>query len=118
MGDPRPAVWVLPKGHVEPGESIGSAARREALEEAGAVCSSLRFAGSTAFEVKGERVVCAFFAATLDRLVAPLEERARAWLSLDELESAMPYEDTLRLVRQVTDGADAGRGGEGAGGEE
>jgi 8-oxo-dGTP pyrophosphatase MutT (NUDIX family) len=28
-------LWVFPKGHIEPGESVGEAAAREVREEAG-----------------------------------------------------------------------------------
>ncbi|GAB4314847.1 MAG: hypothetical protein Kow0069_16390 [Promethearchaeota archaeon] len=38
-------VWVLPKGHVEPGETLEQAALREVAEETGLPASDLEIAG-------------------------------------------------------------------------
>ena len=95
------ATWVLPKGHIEPGETPVMAAQREAREEAGALCSELTFAGSTSYVARGEVVRCAFFAAQLDALEEPEEPRDRAWLTLLDLERAMPFEETIRIVREI-----------------
>ncbi|WP_017616447.1 NUDIX hydrolase [Nocardiopsis salina] len=37
--------WEFPGGHVEPGETLWRTARREALEEAGAILGELRLVG-------------------------------------------------------------------------
>lgn len=64
--------WVLPKGHIEDGESPEEAARREVLEETGfrvRVCERL---GTERFMAKGSEVVCTYF------LCAHEEEAAAA----------------------------------------
>lgn len=102
----RPSVpegdeWVLPKGHIEPGEEAPEAAVREVLEEAGAVCKGPRFVGFVSYRAKGEDVVCAFYRMDLQSLGDSEEDRGRAWLTLPELERTMPYPESLELVSRA-----------------
>lgn len=105
---PGAAAWVLPKGHIEDGEDAEAAALREVREEAGGTCRNATYLGYTAFHTDSESVVCAFYSMELTTLDDPEEDRARAWLSLRELETAMPYEDTLALVRKAVAAGDTG----------
>src|SRR5712691_8278291 len=46
--------WALPKGKVEPGESLEETAVREVWEETGCVVRLGEFLGSTRYDVKGK----------------------------------------------------------------
>lgn len=48
--------WSLPKGKLEPGESFEECARREVLEETGYDCVLGRFAGSTEYLDRRDRL--------------------------------------------------------------
>jgi ADP-ribose pyrophosphatase YjhB (NUDIX family) len=59
---PAPHDWVLPKGHLEPGEVPHECARREVGEEAGVAAEPIAFAGDDMFTTPaGKRVHVAFF---------------------------------------------------------
>lgn len=96
---PGEEIWVLPKGHIEPGEEAPDAGVREVHEEAGAVVTNPRYVGSTSYPAKGEDVVCAFYRVDLVELGESEEERGVRWVPLDDLEAAMPFPESLALVR-------------------
>jgi ADP-ribose pyrophosphatase YjhB (NUDIX family) len=91
-------VWVLPKGHIEPGEDARAAALREVEEESGVVAADPAYVGYAAYRARGEDVVCAFYAMRAAGRGRAVERRDVTWLTLDELGRAMPYPDTVRLV--------------------
>lgn len=93
--------WVLPKGHIEPGEAPLEAAVREVAEESGAVVRDPALLGHVTYHAKGEDVVCALYRMAFVRFDEADEERERAWLSLDSLAEKMPYPATLELVRRA-----------------
>jgi len=104
---PEPAAeWVLPKGHLEAGESTAEAAVREVREEAGIWARVRGEVGEARFQAGGEEVRVVF------HLMEPVEdrgsgagERARRWVSASEVGSmAMPDE-----ARRVLERAEAVR---------
>ena len=82
--------WVLPKGHIERGETPEAAAVREVQEEAGVRAAVVARAGESTYSVKGQPVRTIFFLMRYLGETSRQEDRARAW---------RPYEDALRLLR-------------------
>jgi 8-oxo-dGTP pyrophosphatase MutT (NUDIX family) len=85
-----PGVWVLPKGHVEPGETQEAAAIREVEEESGVRAVIVAPAGESEYAVNGKHVLTIFFLMRYEGDTMAHEQRAVAWRS---------YEDALRLLQ-------------------
>ena len=56
-----PGEWVLPKGHIEAGETPEAAAAREVEEEAGVRAAVVARAGESQYAVDGQPVRVVFF---------------------------------------------------------
>ena len=99
----QPDQFVLPKGHIEPGESTEDAACREVLEEAGVVARVVDKLGTIHYGA-GRGGVCAqFFLMEFVADGTSSEGRRRAWLSLEEAIAAIPFDDTRQLLRDAHD---------------
>jgi 8-oxo-dGTP pyrophosphatase MutT (NUDIX family) len=81
------SAWIVPKGHVEPGETPRQSALREATEEAGLLGSiERRPCGSYEYEKEGEpRIVLVFLLRVTESLRRWSEDdvRRREWTRLD-----------------------------------
>ena len=95
----NPAHWVLPKGHIEPGETPQQAAVREVREEAGTLAVVLRELGSLAFDTEREHVSVVFYLMRHEHEVPPAEERPRAWCRFDDAVARLSFDDARDLVR-------------------
>ena len=93
--------WVLPKGHIEPGEGPEEAALREVLEEAGAVADLGPLAGRIEYRAKGEDVRCDFYAMELRGQREAEERRGARWATLEEVRALVPFPETVALVEGV-----------------
>lgn len=93
-------VWVLPKGHLEPGEPPHECARREVREEAGVDAEAMAFVGADAFTTPaGKRIHAAFFVMRFVRAVAPDEDRVVRWCSFPEALTLLRFEGARAIVR-------------------
>jgi 8-oxo-dGTP pyrophosphatase MutT (NUDIX family) len=100
--------WVLPKGHIDPGETPEQAAIREIREETGVRAEIVAPAGGITFPFRGETARVALF---LMRCVAegPAEEaRTVHWGTFAETRERLTFADTrerLAEVRALAEGA-------------
>ena len=91
--------WVLPKGHIEPGESAASAAVREVREEAGVLAKIVAPIGRVAFSVEGEHVSVQFYLLEAYADGLPTSERRELqWLPLEEAVSEAFHDETKTLL--------------------
>jgi 8-oxo-dGTP pyrophosphatase MutT (NUDIX family) len=90
--------WVLPKGHIEPGETAEIAAVREVMEEAGVEAAIGPFLTHLTFTTAPVLVRVAFYLMEFVREDGPGEGRRRAWLSVEEVLRAIPYRDTRAMI--------------------
>lgn len=103
----QPGVWYLPGGGVDKGETLDSAARREALEEAGATVRDLTLLGmySSFGEHKSDHLAI-FVARDFDhKMPAPNDEIARLeWFPLDALPPGLSPGTARRFEDLATGG--------------
>lgn len=101
----NPDRWVLPKGHIEPGETPETAAVREVSEEGGVAADILESLGSVQFEKNGLFARVEFFLMRYVGERAFGEDRKRRWCAYEEaIELLAPdyARDLLRRSRSVT----------------
>jgi 8-oxo-dGTP pyrophosphatase MutT (NUDIX family) len=98
----RDDQWVLPKGHVEPGESLEETAVREVREETGVDAAVVAPLGTVEYQADGETAVVAFFLMRAGREGAGSEGRETAWVARDEAIARLSFEDLRELIRTAS----------------
>jgi 8-oxo-dGTP pyrophosphatase MutT (NUDIX family) len=95
----NPAEWVLPKGHIEPGESPQYAAVREVREETGCWARVEKWIEDVRFPSGAEIVNARFFGMELLKQDKwPPENRKHEWLLLAQALSRASHPETKRLL--------------------
>lgn len=101
-------LWSLPKGHVEPGETVEDAAVREVAEETGITGTILGSLGTIDFwfVVDGRRIhktVHHFLmrAVSGELSDADIEVTKVAWFPLPEIADRLAYSDERHLIDQA-----------------
>jgi 8-oxo-dGTP pyrophosphatase MutT (NUDIX family) len=94
-------IWVLPKGHIEPGETPEAAAVREVEEEAGVRAAVVAPAGESEFDVRGKTVRTIFFLMQYQGDTSRTEERAIAWRRYDDALGLVHFDNTRRILMQA-----------------
>jgi 8-oxo-dGTP pyrophosphatase MutT (NUDIX family) len=113
----KPAVWALPKGKIDPGESAAEAAMREVREETGVEgqlvekLGDVRYTYTATWEgAKGERIfkVVSFFLLTaglgrigeIDDAMRVEVDEAR-WLPLDEAPQLLTHKGEREMATRA-----------------
>jgi len=99
----NPMDWVLPKGHVERGESTLEAAQREVAEEAGVAAGDGPSLGTIAWSQKGKRVRGEFF--LLPEVGTARQEEARAvrWCPFADALALLSFEAPREILQRARD---------------
>jgi ADP-ribose pyrophosphatase YjhB (NUDIX family) len=92
---------VLPKGHIERGESARVAALRELKEETGVVGRVVGELGAVGFKLPRERVRSQFYLAIPLRQGRALEDRERAWMPYTRALAATPFPNQRRMIARA-----------------
>jgi diadenosine hexaphosphate hydrolase (ATP-forming) len=91
-------VWVLPKGHIEPGETPEAAAVREVQEEAGVRAAVVARAGEGQYAVDGQPVRTIFFLMRYEGEVSRQEDRPREWRRYEDALRLLHFDETRRVL--------------------
>ena len=94
-----PHDWVLPKGHIEPDETMMQTAVREVVEETGILARIDRPLGIISFELKSEKVTVQFYLMKALGHGKPQESRRTQWLPLDDAIKTVTHEESRALLR-------------------
>ena len=94
-------LWVLPKGHIEPGESPEAAAVREVEEESGVRAVIIAAAGESEYVADGRPVRTIFFLMRYLGEAGRTEERAVAWRRYDDALRLLPFDNLRRVLTQA-----------------
>ena len=94
-------LWVLPKGHIEPGETPEVAAVREVEEEAGVRAAIVAPAGNSEYVANGKPVRTIFFLMRYEGEVSGAEDRGRAWRRYEEALRLLTFENLRSVLTQA-----------------
>jgi 8-oxo-dGTP diphosphatase len=96
--------WGLPKGKVNPGEALETAALREVLEETACQASIVRFVGKSEYPFRGRMKSVSFWLMELveEHTFQPNDEiDAVGWLSPRDALQKLDYAQERELVKQA-----------------
>ena len=96
----EPHEWMLPKGHIESGETAAQAAQREVREEAGVEAEPIRFLGDIAVTAPdGEVGHVGYFLMRFLQRVAPDEHHELRWCSFTEAATLAAFDNAREILR-------------------
>ena len=93
--------WVLPKGHIEPGEKSKETAIREVQEETGVVARVIAPLQVTEFEINGHLVRVKFFLMQFVAQSLPSETRERRWAEKRAALVLLTHQQNRELLRSA-----------------
>jgi 8-oxo-dGTP pyrophosphatase MutT (NUDIX family) len=97
----KPQEWVLPKGHIEPGETAKEAAVREVHEEAGVWARVKTGLTPLSFAMDGEKVDVQCFLMEFQDKGKAKESRKPDWFSIETLPKTNLHPETRAKLEDV-----------------
>jgi 8-oxo-dGTP pyrophosphatase MutT (NUDIX family) len=95
---PDPSHWVIPKGHIEAGESPEAAAVREILEETGVQAKIIATLGTLNFTYRGKPINTIVYLLKYLGEAKPMEERQCHWGPYKETYGLLTFADTREML--------------------
>ncbi|MFB3897303.1 MAG: NUDIX hydrolase [bacterium] len=93
--------WVLPKGHINPGESPEVAAIREVHEETGIEATVISLVGQINFVEKNERINTVFFLMEYLRETTSTENRICRWYPYEQALAQLTFNDSREILQKA-----------------
>jgi ADP-ribose pyrophosphatase YjhB (NUDIX family) len=95
------AHWVLPKGHIEPGESAAKAVLRELREEAGVVGKIVHPLSVQTFERSEEKFAVQYFLVRSEQLGEGEEMRILRWETEQSAFELLTFQEARLALREA-----------------
>lgn len=95
---PDPSHWVIPKGHIEAGESPEEAACREIREEAGVCARIIARLGTLHFCYRDKQIDTILYLMEYLEETLPQEERECHWGPFEETMKLLTFPDTWEML--------------------
>lgn len=92
--------WVLPKGHIEPGEQPEDAALRELQEEAGIVGEIRAILGIQRYRKKRQDVTAQYYLVEALATVEALEGRTLRWENSVKAMALLSFEEARHALQE------------------
>lgn len=95
--------WVLPKGHIDPGEKPDEAAVREVVEETGYTGEIISYLGEVPrYAFNNEDLLVSYYLMfPVNDEAQPAEERKKEWVEISQAIQMVKKEDLKKLLREV-----------------
>jgi len=93
--------WVLPKGHIEKGESMEDAALRELGEEAGLTGEIICPISQQTYIKKNEKVILQYFVVRVIGKIEPKEKRTHRWESEEKAMEMLSFEEAKQAFQEA-----------------
>jgi 8-oxo-dGTP pyrophosphatase MutT (NUDIX family) len=94
----RPKQWIIPKGHIEDGETAPAAALRESEEEAGVRGQVLGYLGRFSYPYGKRRVVVRCYLIKARGRASARQGRKHRWYTFDEALTRVSFPELSALL--------------------